>query len=201
MKLYEAPSPNAKRVHVFMAEKGIDCERVTVDLRAGENLSDEYRSKNPGARVPALELDDGTVIAESVAICRYFEVTHPEPVLFGSGALEQATVEMWQRRAEIGLMLNVAMAFRNISGYFKDRETCVEEWGRVAAGHAVAAVPMFDARLADSRYLAGERFSIADITLAVTLQFARRVQVELPEMENVARWEAEVRERKSYKAK
>ena len=82
MKLHEAPSPNARRVHVFMAEKGIDCERVGVDIRGGENLSAEFKAMNPAGRVPVLELDDGSFISESVSICRYLEGTHPEPPLF-----------------------------------------------------------------------------------------------------------------------
>lgn len=201
MKLYEAPSPNAKRVQVFLAEKGVSCERVTVDLRAGENLSEEYRRKNPAGRVPALELDDGTVIAESVAICRYLEALHPDPNLFGKGAVGEATVEMWQRRVELNLMMNVAMAFRNLSGIFKDRETCVKEWGEVSAGHAAAALPMFEERLGATRFLAGENFSIADITLAVTLQFADRVKVPLEHGPNLSRLFEEVKSRPSWSAK
>ena len=201
MKLYEAPSPNARRVHIFMAEKGFDCEREVIDLRAGDNLSDDYRKKNPAGRVPVLELDDGTFISESVAICRYIEGVHPEPNLFGGDALEAATVEMWNRRVELNFMMNVAMAFRNITGYFKDRETCVEEWGKVAAGHAVAAVPMFDARLAQSEYLAGDRFTVADISFAVAWDFAKRVQVvPLPEAPHVARYMDTVNQRPSLSA-
>ncbi len=104
MKLYESPSPNARRVHIFMAEKGVDCERVPVDIRGGENISEAYLAKNPGGRVPMLELDDGTCIAESIAICRYLEGLHPQPALFGSSPLESAMIEMWQRRAELNFM-------------------------------------------------------------------------------------------------
>ena len=162
MKLYEAPSPNAQRVQVFMKEKGIDCERVAVDIRAGENLNAEFLAKNPVGRVPVLELDDGTFIGETVAISRYLEALHPEPNLFGDDALSMANIEMWHRRVEISFMLNAAMAFRNITGFFKDRETCVAEWGEVAAGHAVAAVPMFEAQpfgreLVDIRRDVGDR--------------------------------------------
>ena len=127
MKLYESPSPNARRVHIFMAEKGIDCERVAVDIRGGENLSADYKAKNPAGRVPLLELDDGTCIGESVAICRYLEALNPEPNLFGTQPIEIAQIEMWQRRSELNFMMNVANAFRNITGFFKDRETPVKE--------------------------------------------------------------------------
>ena len=189
MKLHESPSPNARRVQVFMAEKGIDMERVAVDIRAGENLSAEYLQKNPGGRVPMLELDDGTYLSESVAICRYLEGLHPQPNLFGETPLEQAIVEMWTRRAELNFMSNVAGAFRNITGFFKDRETCVKEWGEVCAEVAPKMLPMFDDQLADNEYLAGARFTNADITLCIAIDFARMVKVvEIPDLPNLNRW-------------
>ena len=201
MKLYEAPSPNARRVQVFMAEKGFDCERIPVDIRAGENISEAFLAKNPGGRVPVLELDDGTCIGESVAICRYLEGLHPEPNLFGDSPLQCALIEMWQRRVELNLMSEVAGAFRNITGFFKDRETCVKEWGEVCAAKAVKTVSIFDNQLADNQYLAGDKFSIADITLAITLDFAKMVKVvELPELPNISRWYAEVNARPSMSA-
>ncbi len=201
MKLYESPSPNARRVQVFMAEKGFDCERVPVDIRAGENISAEYLAKNPGGRVPMLELDDGTCIAETMAICRYLECLHPQPNLFGETPLEIATIEMWQRRVEMLFMAEVAGAFRNITGFFKDRETCVEEWGRVCAEKAPKALQMFDTQLADHEYLAGDRFSVADISLAVALDFARMVKVvEIPDLPNINRWYEIVNARPSLSA-
>lgn len=201
MKLYESPSPNARRVQVFMAEKGFDCERVPVDIRGGENISAEYLAKNPGGRVPMLELDDGTCIAETMAICRYLECLHPEPNLYGETPLEIATIEMWQRRVEMLFMAEVAGAFRNITGFFKDRETCVEEWGKVCAEKAPKALQMFDAQLADSEYLAGDKFSVADISLAVALDFARMVKVvDLPDLPNINRWYEVVNARPSLSA-
>ena len=201
MKLYESPSPNARRVHIFMAEKGVDCERVAVDIRGGENISEAYLAKNPGGRVPMLELDDGTCIAESIAICRYLEGMHPQPVLFGTSPLESAVIEMWQRRVELNFMSEVAGAFRNITGFFKDRETPVKEWGQVCAEKAPQALQMFERQLADNTYLAGEQFSVADITLAVALDFAKQVKVvELPHTPNIDRWYAKVNERPSLQA-
>ncbi len=201
MKLYESPSPNARRVQVFMAEKGVDCERVPVDIRAGENITPEFLAKNPGGRVPVLELDDGTFLAESIAICRYLEGLHPEPNLFGSDPLSSAQIEMWQRRVEMLFMAEVAGAFRNITGFFKDRETCVKEWGEVCAAKAPKALQMFDDQLANNTYLAGDTFSVADITLAIALDFAKMVQVvELPELPNISRWYAEVSARPSLSA-
>ena len=201
MKLYESPSPNARRVHIFMAEKGIDCERVTVDIRGGENISAEYLAKNPGGRVPMLELDDGTFIGESIAICRYLEGLHPQPCLFGDTPLSSAQIEMWQRRVELNLLMDVAGAFRNLSGVFKDRETCVKEWGEVCAQKIPGTLTMFDDQLGKTTYLAGEAFSVADITLIVTLDFANRVKVaELPDLPNIARWTTLVNARPSISA-
>ena len=114
-----------------MKEKGIDIPKTEIDLRGGENLSDEYRAKNPFGRVPVLQLDDGSYLSESQAICLYLEGLHPEPNLFGSSAEEKAKIEMWSRRVELNLLMPVAQAFRNLTGFFKDRETCVPEWGQV----------------------------------------------------------------------
>ena len=201
MKLYESPSPNARRVHIFMAEKGIECERIAVDIRAAENLSAEYLAKNPGGRVPMLELEDGTFIGESVAICRYLESLQPESPLVGESGIEAAKVEMWQRRAELNFLLEVAGAFRNITGFFKDRETCVAEWGQVCAERAPKMLSMFDEQLSQTAYLAGDSFSIADITLAVALDFARMVKVvALPELSNIEHWYGEVSARSSFGA-
>ena len=201
MKLYESPSPNARRVHIFMAEKGIECERIAVDIRAAENLSAEYLAKNPGGRVPMLELEDGTFIGESVAICRYLESLQPESPLFGESGIQAAKVEMWQRRAELNFFLEVAGAFRNITGFFKDRETCVAEWGQVCAERAPKMLSMFDEQLSQTAYLAGDTFSIADITLAVALDFARMVKVvALPELPNIERWYGQISARSSFGA-
>lgn len=201
MKLHESPSPNARRVTVFMAEKGIECEKVSVDIRGGENIQSEYLRKNPAGRVPVLELDDGSFISESMAICRYLEAIQPEPNLFGVSPIEIANVEMWQRRVELNLFSEIAGAFRNITGFFKDRETCVEEWGRVCAEKAPKALSMFDDQLSINEYLAGERFTVADITLAITLDFAEMVKVApLPTLDNISRWREGVVARASLAA-
>ncbi|NKC01677.1 MAG: glutathione S-transferase [Pseudomonadales bacterium] len=201
MKLHEAPSPNARRVHVFMAEKGVELERVAVDIRAGENIQNDYLAKNPAGRVPVLELDDGSFLSESVAICRYLEGLNPDPNLFGATPLEAATIEMWGRRAEINFMSNVAGAFRNITGFFKDRETPVKEWGEVCAEVAPKTLTMFDEQLDQTEYLAGAQFSIADITLGIALDFAEMVKVvTIPDLTNLNRWRAQIAERPSWGA-
>lgn len=200
MRLHESPSPNARRVHVFLQEKGIEAPpTVKVDIRGGENLTDAYRQLNPFGRVPVLELDDGTCLAESVAICRYFEGLHPEPSLFGREPLEMAIIEMWNRRAEINFMLQATGAFRNLTGFFKDREKVSKEWGAIALGNAADALGRFDTALGGSRFLAGEKFSIADITFAVALQFAQMVKLDLPfDLPNIERYLNEVGSRPSF---
>lgn len=201
MKLHESPSPNARRVQVFMAEKGIEIERVSVDIRAGENIQGDYLAKNPAGRVPCLELDDGTFLSESVAICRYLEGLNPEPNMFGENPLEAATIEMWTRRAELNFMMNVAGAFRNITGFFKDRETPVKEWGEVCAEVAPKTLTMFDEQLGQTEYLAGDRFTNADLTLGIAIDFAEMVKVvEIPELANLQRWRGQLAERPSWSA-
>ena len=198
MKLYDfelAPSP--KRVRMFLAEKGVDVPAVRVDVRERAQFADSYKRINPFSVVPALELDDGTVICESVAICRYFEETHPEPPLFGGGALERARVEMWSRRAEINGYLPVADALRNRAAMFEDR-------GLPGVPGGVPQIPelatrgraaferflrLLDPHLAGNEYLAGERFSIADITCFVALWFGARGKMGVPEdCAHVRRW-------------
>lgn len=200
MKLYQASlSPSGRRLAIFLAEKGVTLDTQEIDLRAAENLSEEFRRRNPFGRIPVLELDDGTHLAETVAICRYFEHQVPEPNLFGRGAREEATIEMWNRRAELNFLLPVAMAFRNRSGYFKDREQCVPEWGEVCAKTAASAIGLFDQHLATHEYLAGERNSIADITLGVAVQFAERTRCELPDdLPHLARWLGAVTARPAF---
>jgi glutathione S-transferase len=200
VKLHEAPSPNARRVQVFLKEKGIQAPpSVAVDIRAGENLGEAYRALNPFGRVPVLELDDGTCLAESVAICRYFEGLQPEPSLFGVEPLQQATIEMWNRRAEINFMLPAAAAFRNLTGFFKDREKVSKEWGGISLEAAADGLTRFDAALADREFLAGDAFSIADITFGVAVSFAQSIKLDLPfELENISRYMEQITARPSF---
>lgn len=134
MKLYEtAMTPSCRRVSIFLKELGIDVERIQVDVRGGENLSDTFKSKSLNGKVPLLELDEGTTLCESVAICRYFDLAYPNMhKLFGDSALEQAQVEMWHRLVEFQGLYAGFQAFRNLSGIYKDREHCVYAWGKRA---------------------------------------------------------------------
>ena len=161
MHLYtQDASPNGQRVSVFMKEKGIEIPATQIDLRAGQNLSEEHRAKNPFGRVPVLELDDGSYLAESQAICLYLEGLQPEPNLFGETPEERAVIEMWSRRVELNVLMPVAQAFRNITGFFKDREKTVPEWGEVSAEAAQVAVALFNYHLADNQFLVGDRYVV-----------------------------------------
>ncbi len=178
MKIYQTKAaPNPRRVRMFLAEKGIDIDYVEVDLAAGENLTDEMRAKNPTTKIPFLELDDGTCIGETVAICRYFEELNSENPLMGRTPLEKAQVEMWQRRVEFHFMLPVGMCFQHTSGYFKDRMTPVIEWGEVCGINAVKYFHDLNEHFKDSQYLVGDYFSIADINLLCAIDFARVVKI------------------------
>src|SRR3954451_8396479 len=131
MQLYEDPSaPNPRRVRIYLAEKGISVPRVAMDINKGEHKTPEFTALNPMQRTPALLLDDGTVITESIAICRYFEEAQPDPPLFGVGPVGKALVEMWQRRIEFGLLLTVAAAFRHLHPAMVEMEAPqVAAWG------------------------------------------------------------------------
>jgi len=202
MKIYEtALAPNPRRVRIFLAEKNIPMEYVEVDIAAGENLQDDYKSKNITTKVPTLELDDGTCIGESVAICRYFEELHPENPLMGKTPLEKALIESWQRRVEFHLLLPVAMCFQHLTGYFKDRMTPRKKWGKDNIKLAMDFLDTLNDHLAESTYIAGEDFSIADITAFCTLDFARIVKI-YPQKEHphLIRWYELVKSRPSTSA-
>ncbi|MBT4265033.1 MAG: glutathione S-transferase [Deltaproteobacteria bacterium] len=193
-----ATAPNPRRVKIYLAEKGIEITNVDLDLKEGDNLTDEFRGKNLFAKVPVLELDDGTCISESMAICRYFEMLHPEPSLFGKTPLEVATIEMWQRQVDLYLIVYVGFAFRHLTGYFSDRETVVKEWGEESLKRALATFKLLENRLAGSRFLAGDNFSIADITAFCAVDFAKLVKYKVDESQpNLLRWYKEVSSRPS----
>lgn len=205
MKLYQSDkAPNPRRARVFMVEKGVDMSQVEIinlDIMAAENLTDDYKKKNPLGGVPTLELDNGTCIAESMAISRYFEEIQPEPPLMGRGAEDKAIVEMWNRRMELNLLLPVAMAFRNISGAFKDREKCSTEFGEISLERATQIFGFLNKHLANSEYIAGDNFSVADITALCTVDFARVVKLRIGEDQtHLKRWHDSVSARESAKA-
>ena len=178
MHLYtNSVSPNGRRVAIALKEKGMEVPATEIDVRKGENLAKDYLAKNPAGRVPVLETDQGRFIAETVAITRYLEGLAPEPSLFGEGAEEQAVIEMWNRRAEFNLLVPLGQAFRNLTGLFKDREKVCKEWGEISAEAANDALGVFEQQLAGSDFIAGGRFSVADITLGTTLAFGKATKV------------------------
>jgi glutathione S-transferase len=203
MKLYDGGrAPNPRRVRVFLAEKGITVPAEQVDLGKLEQRSDAFSAINPMQRVPALVLDDGTVITESIAICRYFEVLHPEPPLFGRGALEIALVEMWQRRAELHLMLPVSAVFQHTHPAMKIMvDPQVAAWGEANKPRVTQFLQLLDDELKGRRYVAGNAYSVADITAMIAVDFMRVSKLTVPDdLANVKRWHAEVSARPSAKA-
>lgn len=216
MRLYDAkPAPNPRRVRVFLAEKGIvfgeevqgpdAVTLVPVDISTGEQRDEAALARNPLGQIPVLELDDGTAIAESVAICRYFEERFPEPPLMGVGPVGRAQVEMWNRRVELGLLAPTGTAWRNgdiVARAAPGRFRQIPEAREDAEAAARRFQRRLDAWLADTHFIAGEAFSIADITALCTLDFGSRLVNLAPDpgLEHLARWHAEVSARPSASA-
>jgi glutathione S-transferase len=195
-------APNPRRVRIFLAEKGIEVPYEEVDLTKGDLKTPEFSKLNPLQRVPVLILDDGTPIAETVAICRYFEELQPEPALFGQGARERAIVEMWNRRMELNLLHSVAQAFRHLHPAMAQLEVPqVAAWGEANKPRALEVLGLLDKELAERPFIAGDGFSIADITALVAIDFMKPARIQRPpDLTNVARWHAEVSARPSAKA-
>lgn len=200
MKLYDGGrAPNPRRVRIFLAEKGIEVTLIPVDMGALGHKSDEVTHRNPLQRLPILELDDGSTLTETVAICCYMEELNPEPALFGRGALGKAQVEMWQRRVELHLLMPVAHAFRHIHPAMKEWEVPqIAEWGEANKPKAVEFLRILDDHLADNEFLCGDTYSIADITGLVAMDFMKPARIDVPqELAHVARWYAALKARPS----
>ncbi|MGB6536970.1 MAG: glutathione S-transferase [Xanthobacteraceae bacterium] len=203
MKLYDGGrAPNPRRVRIFLAEKGIKIPTEQLDLGKLEQRSEAYTAINPMQRVPALMLDEGTVIAESIAICRYFEAVQPEPALFGHGALASASVEMWNRRAELHLLFPVASVFQHLHPAMKVMvDPQVPAWGEANKPRVFEFLRVLDGELARRPYLAGDAYSVADITALVAVDFMRVSKMAVPDaLANVIRWHHAVSARPSAAA-
>ncbi|MAE34288.1 MAG: glutathione S-transferase [Oceanospirillaceae bacterium] len=202
MKLYDNPhAPNPRRVRMVLAEKGIAYDREELDLGAGDNLKVEFCAKNPFAKVPVLELDDGLCLSETPAICRYLDEISDEGSLFGKTPKERAIIDMWEHRMESMVLYPAMFAFQHITGFFKDRMTPVEEFGKESAKNFLKALPVLEAQLENNDWIAGSQFSIADITAVCAIDFARIVKVRVgDEYPNIQRWYAAMKERPSYAA-
>jgi len=210
MKLYDFElAPNPRRVRIFLAEKKVTVPMVQVNTRNREQFSEEFKAINPFSLLPVLELDDGKFIGESTAICRYFELLYPDPVLMGRDATEQAIVEMWDRRAELEGMSAAGEIVRNALPMFEGRGVAGVPDGfpqipaLVQRGkkRMIRFFDFWNRQLSANQFVAGPNFSIADITSFVAIEFAKRAEVTIPEnCQHVARWYEEVSSRDSIKS-
>lgn len=190
MKLYDlTPAPNARRVRIFLAEKGVDIPRVEVDNSKGENRTEAYLARNPLGKMPVLELDDGTCISESLAICHYIEALHPEPPLFGRDPLERATVEMWERRMELELLLPTINVFVHTHPYWDGKVAQISAWGEACRTRVRETFEWLDRELADRAYIAGDAYSMADITAQCAIVLGKANDLRVPaEQTNLTAW-------------
>jgi glutathione S-transferase len=203
MKLYNsnlAPSP--RRVRIFLAEKGVSIPYVEIDLAKLDHRTPEFVALNPFETIPILELDDGTRIAETMAICRYIEALRPEPNLFGVTALEQATIEMWQRQLEWRLLFPIAQVVRHSHPKMAEMENPqVPDWAAANRPRALHAMAIVDEALGDRRFIVGDRFTVADITGLVALDFAKSARIAIPpELVHLNRWREALKTRPSAAA-
>jgi len=200
MKLYDSKlAPNPRRVRIFLAEKGIAVPTEQVDIARKEHKTPEYAAINPLQRIPSLVLDDGTIITESIAICRYFEMLRPEPPLFGVGSKDAAIVEMWNRRAEINFLANVAAVFRHTHPAMKELEVPqVPAWAEANRPRVSWFLEMLDRELGTREFVAGDRYTVADITMQVAVDFMKPGRLSMPDgATNVKRWHTTVSARPS----
>lgn len=202
MKIYDdTNAPNPRRVRIFLAEKGIAVPYEQVAIIKGENRTPAHTARNKLGLLPVLELDDGTYISETVAICRYFEELNPDPPLLGRTPKEKAVIEMWQRQVEFNLYVPVAMTFRHTHPAMSAFESQVKDWGELNRERAHKALHWLDDGLNGKEFIAGHHFSIADITALCAIDFGRIWRFAIPdECKNAKRWYAAVAERPSAKA-
>ena len=206
MKLYDmTAAPNPRRVRIYLAEKGITVPLVQVDMQAGEHKTPEFLAKNPSGKIPVLELDDGTCIAESVAICRYFEAIHPKPSLFGATPKEIGRIDMANRQLEFELFGAVGASWVNSAALARMMPTRFKHNPQAKAGSDAVARAFYkrlDGELARHSFMADDAYSIADITALCVIDFATALVDLRPDdsLEHLWRWHAAVSARPSAKA-
>lgn len=203
MILYGAPmpAPNPRRVRIFLAEKGIDLPETRVNMMKREHKSPEFRAKNSMGQLPALELDDGTCISETVAICRYFEETHPEPPMFGKTAVEKALIDQWIRRVEFAVMMPVGNFWRHAHPLTAALLTQYKDFGESNKETYRGAQKYVDRELAGREFLVGDSYSIADICLLSTVDFAEWIGLPVEdEFESLKAWRERAKARPSADA-
>lgn len=204
MLLYhDTRAPNPRRVRIFFAEKGLtsDLELIEVSINTKANVAPEHLARHPLGLVPVLELADGRILRESIAICRYVEELHPEPPLFGADAWQRAMIEQWNRLAELEVLWPISQIFRNSHAFWQGRIRQSTEFADIMREQVRDRMAWLDRELASRRFAAGDAFSVADITLLCGLDFGKvsgiRIGDDLP---NLKRWHAEVSARPSAKA-
>jgi glutathione S-transferase len=203
MKILEQKTaPNPRRVRIFLAEKGIEIPTEPVDIMQKQHKTPEFTALNPTQSVPVLILDDGRAISETMAICRYFEALHPEPSLFGKTPDDIATIEMWNRRAELSFFVPVAQCFRHSHPAMVELEKPqIASWAEANKPRVARAIGIFDRQLANNPYVAGPSFSVADITAFVATEFMKPTRLAIPDdAVHFRRWYAEMAARPSASA-
>jgi glutathione S-transferase len=202
MKLYDLPaSPNARRVRIFIAEKGIDIPKQEVDLATGYNKTESYLEKNRLGRMPMLELDDGTCISESHAICRYLEEEYPEPPLLGRTTVERARVEMWNRRLELELLRPLVDMFTHTHPMWKGTVQQIPDYAEDRKAHATKSLDWFNDALESREFLVTDDYTIADITGQCAILMGKAVGVRVPETHtHLNDWWARVTSRPTARA-
>lgn len=209
MLLYDcAAAPSPRRARIAFAEKGIDVEKRQVDLGKGEQFTPAFKAINPYCTVPVLELDDGSYITENEGIVRYLEEIYPEPALMGATPLEKARIAEWNFKVEFDGLLAVAEAFRNSTKGLKNRALTgardyeqIPELAQRGFARTEAFSEVLNNRLRDNEFIAGDHFSVADITAVVTVDFAVKLKIPiLDEFKHLARWHGQIAQRPSYKA-
>ena len=202
MKLYDLKAGlNPRRVRIFLAEKGITIPTVEIDMMGGENKAETFLAKNPMGTMPVLEFDDGSYLAESIAICRYFEELHPDPPLFGRDPLERARIEMWNRRMELEIQRPIQDVFINTAPMWKTRRQQVPEYGRVMQAQVLERMAWLNRVLATRRYIAGDSYTVADITAQCAFLLGKHTGTPIPDdMSDLLRWYGEVTSRPTARA-
>jgi glutathione S-transferase len=203
MLLYHDPrAPNPRRVRIFLAEKGVAYDTIEVSIAAAEHQKPEFRRKNPLSLLPVLELEDGRVLRESMAICRFLEETYPEPNLFGADVWERALIEQWNRHAELELLLPIAQVFRNTNAFWNGRIRQAPEFGEIMREQVCGRFDWLEGELSQREYLAGPRFTVADITALCAVDFGKvsNLRIKAETHPQLAAWHARISARPSAKA-
>jgi len=203
MLLYHDPSAlNPRRVRIFLAEKAVAYDTIEVSIATAANQTPEFRKKNPISLLPVLELEDGRILRESMAICRYLEELHPEPNLFGVDAWERAQIEMWNRHAELELLMPIAQIFRHSHKFWEGRIKQAPDFAAIMREQVALRLEWLEEELGKRPYMAGERFSVADITAVCAIDFGRisKIRLDADTQPNLSAWYARVNARPSIKA-